>query len=99
MHYVIIMMKITWSLKVIKCFSIENVNGPSVVFTILHQNNGFKKLIKNDNLMSNKDSKSMFIRFFCIFTQWYNHQSIAYWWESLENLKVSYLTCYFLYYM
>jgi hypothetical protein len=55
-------MKITWSYKVVKCFSIENVNGLNVVFTILHKKNGFKNLIKNDDLMSNKDSKSMFIK-------------------------------------
>jgi hypothetical protein len=46
----------------LKCYSIENVVRLSVVFTILHKKNGFSKLIKNDNMLSNKGFKSMFIK-------------------------------------
>jgi hypothetical protein len=35
-----------WFFKVVKCSSIEDVNGLNVVFTILHKINGFSKLIK-----------------------------------------------------
>ncbi len=49
-HYVIIMMKIM-IFKVVKCSSIENVNGIRVVFTILLLKNGFSKLIKNENIL------------------------------------------------
>jgi len=44
-NYVIIMMKIMIFLFV-KCSSIENVDGLSVVFTISHKKYGFSKLIK-----------------------------------------------------
>jgi hypothetical protein len=37
-------------LKVLKCSSIEDVDGLSVLFTILHRINGLSKLIKNGNL-------------------------------------------------
>jgi hypothetical protein len=41
-YYVIIMMKIMIFL-IVKCFSIEDVDWLSVVFTILHKKNGFSK--------------------------------------------------------
>jgi hypothetical protein len=39
----------------VKCSSIGDVDGLNVVFTILH-------IIKNSNLLSNKDFKSTFIK-------------------------------------
>jgi hypothetical protein len=44
---------ITWiflCFKVVKCSSIEDVDGLNVFFTILNQNNGFSNLIKIGNL-------------------------------------------------
>ncbi len=35
-----------WYFKVVKYSSIEDVDGLTVVFIILHKNNGFSKLIK-----------------------------------------------------
>ncbi len=43
-------------------FSIEDVVGLSVASTILHKKNGFSKLIKKGNMLSNKGPKSMFIK-------------------------------------
>jgi hypothetical protein len=42
--------------KVVKYSSVADVIGLSVAFTIEHFKNGFLKLIKNNNVMSNKDS-------------------------------------------
>jgi hypothetical protein len=44
------MMKM-WYFKVVKCSSIEDVDGLIVVFTILHQTNEFSNIIKNGNLL------------------------------------------------
>jgi hypothetical protein len=52
---------------IVKCYSIEIVVGISVLFTILHKKNGFSKLIKNGNMLSNKDFKSMFIKLLMCF--------------------------------
>jgi len=39
-------------MKILSCkSSIEDVDGLSVVFTILHKKNGFSILIKNNNLL------------------------------------------------
>jgi hypothetical protein len=46
----------------VKCSSIADVIGLSVVFTIEHLKNEFSKLIKNSNVMSNKGSKSIFTK-------------------------------------
>ncbi len=56
-----------WYFQVVKCSSIEDVNGLNVIFTILHKKNGFSKLIKNGSLLSNKGSKSMFIKLLVYF--------------------------------
>ncbi len=47
--------------KVVKCYFIEDVIELNVISTILHKKNDFSKLIRNDNLLSNKGFKSMFI--------------------------------------
>ncbi len=39
----------------------------SEVFTILHKKNGFSKLLKNGNLISNRGSKSMFLKLLVYF--------------------------------
>jgi hypothetical protein len=39
----------------------------NVVFTTLHKKNGFPKVIKYGNLLSNKGSKSMFIKLLVYF--------------------------------
>jgi hypothetical protein len=37
--------------QIVKCSFIEDVDGLSVVFTILYKKNEFSKLTKNDNLL------------------------------------------------
>ncbi len=48
-------------------FSIEDVVRLNVAFTILHEKNGFPKVIKYGNLLLNKGSKSMFIKLLLYF--------------------------------
>jgi hypothetical protein len=56
-----------WYFKVVRCSSIEDVDRPSVAFSILHKKNGFSKLLKNGNLLQNRSSKSMFIKLLVYF--------------------------------
>jgi hypothetical protein len=60
-----------WFFKVVKCSSIEDVNGLSVVFTIFSLKNGLSKLFENGNLGSFmigvlKKGKRIFQDFFYI---------------------------------
>jgi hypothetical protein len=64
------------------------------------QKNGFRKLLKNDNMMSNKDFKSMFIKLFLYFYTMIQLPINCILMGIFRRFQNEWnLTCYFLYYM